>query len=67
MMVVSVWNNNTLVCPATDFQRVKHHAVPFMIALRQGQGIELLQQTRQGGLRWLRRLERIGWTWLSNR
>ena len=67
MMVVSVGYNDSIFCPTTDFQRVKHHAVSFMIALRLRQGIELLQQTWQGWLRWLRRLERIGWTRLSNR
>ena len=67
MMVVSVGDNDPIFCPPADFQRVKNHTVPFMIALRLRQGIELLQQTWQGWLRWLRRLERIGRTRLRNR
>ena len=67
MMVVSMRYNDPIFCPTTDFQRIKHHAVPFMVALRLRQGIELLQQTWQGWLRWLRRLKRIRRTWLSNR
>ena len=67
MMVVSVGDNDPIFCPTADFQWVKNHTVPFVIALRLRQGIELLQQTWQGWLRWLRRLERIRRTWLSNR
>ena len=62
MMMVSVGDNDPIFCPAADFQWVKDHTVPFMIALRLRQGIELLQQTWQG---WLRRLERIGRTRLN--